>query len=188
MTRLAIARTFTLAMVVGTLGTGCGPTATPPTRPRVSDEDAKTNLLAQARKAADATVAEDWDTLIALTHPKVVKLSGGPAKMRQGLSKEFSDDFKLTKCGVGEPGKFYEADGDLFALVPTPLVIRTGDGKTLAAAGNMLGISTDGGRTWTFVSAGGTNDVDRAKLKTVVPNLPDDLTFPKGTPPMLISE
>jgi hypothetical protein len=68
-----------------------------------------------------------------------------------------------------------------FAVVPYDLEMTLPAGRALVRTW-LLGISSDQGKTWTFVDGGNLN---AAAVKRMFPNFPDKLTLPAKQPPQL---
>ena len=177
------------AVAVGTLvNLGCGA----PLPPLAKDE-AEKNCRAQAQAMSDAAVNGKWETMADATHPDVIREMGGRKKFLQELARfpdEMRTKYKMTlvDCRCGVPSDIIEHKGGMYSVVNAPLKFRTTDGKTFLGASAYVALSTDGGRTWKFVSGGGTKDADRVGIKKFLPDLPDDLVLPKGQPPLLVDE
>jgi len=73
----------------------------------------------------------------------------------------------------------------VFVLVPTKLEMATPTGTFLAKS-YLLGISSDGRKTWTFVDGAGMQDEETRKQ--VLPKMPDKLKLPELQPPEVVKE
>lgn len=137
---------------------------------------------AQAQKAADATLAGDWETLINLTHPKIVELAGGRAKMLELLETQMGqmkkDGIVLKESAAGTPTQIAEAESTLYSVVPTRNVIEVPQG-TLISNSYLIGASSDGGEHWTFIDSSPGSE----RIRQIFPELPDSLELPEKEQP-----
>jgi hypothetical protein len=122
-------------------------------------------------------------------HPAVVRYIGGKAKtvaaVKRIADEMAADGFDLASAECGEPSEFTEANGRMYVVVPTPSMMETAKQERFAFMAYLLGVSADGGRTWRFI-AWGDKDLTREKIKMLIPDLPDGLTLPAPTRPILI--
>jgi hypothetical protein len=100
--------------------------------------------------------AGDLERFAAYTYPGLFKMFGGKEKMiavvKQGISDMAAKGFVFKSAVVGAPTQLV-ADGDqLQAMLPLNHVM-TAPGGELHLEGHMLGVSSDGGKTWTFIDA-----------------------------------
>jgi hypothetical protein len=77
---------------------------------------------------------------------------------------------------IGEPGKQFTQGKHSFVVVPTVTEMTFPKG-TLRKKSYRLGISADGGKTWTFVD--GTGSKSQAIRDKVLPKLPEKLVLPQ---------
>ena len=160
--------------------------ATP--QPATSQSQNYPNLATQAKEVNDAFVRKDFGKVSDMTYPKVVQSSGGRDQMvsllAQGVAEQEAAGGFLLSSTAGAPTQIVEDSGSIYAVIPTTLKIKTPDG-TFQASGCLIGISTDNGKNWTFVDAGGKKPNE---IKTVLPEVADKLQLPKETEPVRISE
>lgn len=138
----------------------------------------------QANVIAQALIASDFKTVIAHTYPKAVEMGGGKDKMLQmmsaGINQMKSQGFAFEKITIGAPGKFYKAGTELHCLVPETLIMKTSQGR-FAAKSNLLAVSNDHGKNWSFLDLnGGTIK----SIHSVFPNFNSNLTIPNPSPPV----
>lgn len=124
----------------------------------VATEKSRTNypsLTVQAKEVAKATKDNDWETLIDLTHPRVIERAGGRQAMSDSLRRAADElgswGSELLSTEVGEAIQVRAIDNEIFAVVPFWMVIRNRQG-TFRYEDSMVGISNDNGVTWRFVS------------------------------------
>ena len=163
---------------------------TPPrelTKPVEEDTEwAMKNLRAQAQILAEAVRAEDHGKVADLTHPGLVKHSGGKEKYVALLEKMASDirrqGFKYASVTCAEPSKLVKGGEKLYAVVTTKSVMNGDDGSRLIVSGYLIALSADNGATWKFLS--GTK-ATRDEVKQLLPLFPDELEIPAIGPPVV---
>jgi hypothetical protein len=147
------------------------------------DAEIKQIVKTKVIELNDAVMKEDHGKVVDLTHPKVVKLSGGRDKMisamTAGNKQMKAQGSAFHSCKVAEPTDLVSEGSELYVVVPFLLEMKVPDGKLLVQS-FVIGISTDKGKSWTFVNG----DIDRQKVKEVLPNLPDKLTLPEKKKPV----
>jgi hypothetical protein len=77
---------------------------------------------------------------------------------------------------VGEPRQFVAQGTNTFVIVPDKMGLRSPDGN-LVVRSYLLGISADGGKTWTFVEG---ESVANEMVRKVLPKLPATLKPPEA--------
>jgi hypothetical protein len=164
---LAAALLFTL------VGCDKGPSATPE------------QVRAKAQECADAMLGGDYGKVADLTHPKIVNEIGGRSKMVETMTTAVAQmkaqRFSLKSYTAKAPGEILGSGSDRMAVVPTAMEMQTPTG-TLKQNSYLLGISSDGGRNWTFVDG---SEMTADRLKFVVPNPPKDLKLPARQAPVM---
>jgi hypothetical protein len=141
------------------------------------------NLKEQAERWAEAYVREDYEKVASLTLPKQVELMGGSEGMARILTRSLEGGgVKMLSIQVGEPEEVIPIERQLFAIVPTTLKMREPRG-VVVGNGFLIGVSNDGGETWTFVDgSGGRNE---EKVKTLLPAAAGKLKLPELKPLVL---
>lgn len=96
----------------------------------------------------------DFDALVNMTHPDVIKTSGGTDYAKQDLVRD-ADDYnrlklRLTSIQTKTSSKIIEAGTELHALVPYKKVYDS-DGLTHEEENYYLAASLDNGASWTFL-------------------------------------
>ena len=134
-----------------------------------------------------ALLKEEFGKVVDLTYPKVVKMMGGREKMisvmRAGFKDRKARGFTLRSFKVDTPSELVAAGPDLFVVVPFLLEIKAPGGRILQK-GFVIGVSSNRGKSWTFVTA----DQDVKQLKKILPNLPEQLKLPKREKPVFEKE
>jgi hypothetical protein len=138
----------------------------------------------QAQARANAALQRDHDTFADYTHPRLVELVGGRAKFieneRRVAKEGDAAGLKLVAYEVSEPGELVIEGGSAYVILPTTLRVRAPKFRGVTEA-YMLGISTDGGKTWKFVDASLSTPEQRYRL---FPDLPARIQFPKKKEPV----
>src|SRR5215472_11029115 len=122
---------------------------------------------AQANELGMAVVMGDFARAADLTYPKLIEFLGGRARYIAQLKKQMTEmsagEFKLLSCTAAEPIQVIEVRQRLYAVIPSLIRIKGTEGVLVGQA-FMIGVSKDGGETWTFVDSGG-REMKREKLK-----------------------
>lgn len=154
---------------------------------KADDAEIKKTAKAKAEECQTAFVKGDYEKFTDLSHPKVVSAGGGRKKMIEGLDTEMKKlkasgtEFKAAK--ISDPSDPVMGDKDLYICVPFTFEMSTPNAK-VAIKSSLLGVSGDGGKTWTFVDA----IAGRDSLKKSFPDLPEKLVIPKTEPPTVIKD
>ena len=142
-----------------------------------------------AQEIGVATLKGDWAKVIDRTYPPVVAFMGGRKKAikatEEGMDAIKAQGIKFKKFKIGEPGEFQFEDGNTFVVIPTDNEMTFPGGKIIGK-GYLLGISSDGGKTWTF--ADGTGIANKNTREKVLPKLPANLKLPKLEMPQIVKD
>ena len=140
----------------------------------------------QANGVAKALLNNDFKTVIAGTYPKAVEIAGGKEKllnmMAAGMSQMKAQGFSFQKVTIGSPGKFYKAGTEIHCLLPETIIMKTSRGL-MSAKSNLLAISGDKGKSWTFMDL---NQRAISSIKTLFPNFNKNLVIPQPTLPVML--
>ena len=181
-----------LIVLVCVVATGCGRASSQknsnqPVRTQASEAVRNQRIKEQAQEIADAMVRRDYPRLLDRTYPRVLELMGGRDVALAAIEREAKQfqtkDTGLVGVTVGEPREFVQVEKEGFAIVPTTMTIKVPEG-TLVGEAFLLGISSDGGHNWTFVSsdAGAANP---KMLQSLFPAAADKLRIPEVKQPVL---
>jgi hypothetical protein len=123
--------------------------------PARADETVADRARKQAALMYQAFLRGDFDTFVSFTHPKVVRLMGGPEKVKAELAKVLADGkaqgISVRSATVSPPQQITRSGAHAVqAIVPTELVM-VAPGKEGRQTSFLLGLSPDDGRTWKFV-------------------------------------
>lgn len=194
-TRVAVASMIFFCPVVAIAVVGCG-RATPPTLAAVKEAApipdqplAKSELKKLVEEIGRATLAGDMDTVIDMTYPAVTDAIGGRRKalaVMEKLTKDMkANGLAFASYDAGEPGEFQTEGDNTFSIVPTRLEISGVDVR-IVTNNYVLGISRNGGRSWTFIEGSGLKD-KKAAAK-VLPKLPATLRLPEFKEPTILDK
>src|SRR4051794_14688310 len=117
-------------LAVGLFGLAAGGPA------RADDAETKKTVKALVEKMQTATVKGEYETVIDLTHPRVVEELGGKDRavtvtrnMMKGLKQK---GFEVKSVAVGEPTDAVPGGKDLYVAVPTTAELTSPMGKVVA--------------------------------------------------------
>ena len=155
--------------------------------PEASSENYPT-LVAQAQEVNDAFRRRDFARMVDLTYAKVIEAAGGRDKMVAALTKGMkemeAEGVVVLSSTAGAPTQIVHSSGSIYAVLPTTLKVKAQDG-VFQTESSMIGISSDGGATWTFIDAGGK---DQNQLKNLLPDAASKLNLPAEKQPVKISD
>lgn len=133
----------------------------------------------QAQAVAKAVIAGDYSTVINSMYPKVVTMAGGKQKVLQMMTTAMkqmkAQGVTFESATIGSPGKFYKAGNEIHCLVPQYMTLKMG-ANSMRAASNLLAVSKDGGKKWSFL------DLNRntvASIPKIFPNFNPALKIPE---------
>lgn len=137
----------------------------------------------QARAACEALVRGDLEKFVGWTHPKLVHAMGGRERLVETLKTGQRDmarqGIQLLSASIQSRVELTQGADDWFAVLPYDLEMSVPEGRALVRTW-LLGISSDQGKTWTFVDGGSLN---ADSVKRLFPNFPAKLTLPAKQPP-----
>ena len=155
---------------------------------RVAEDVDRGVIKAQANELGRAFVAGDFDKLADMTYPPIVEILGGKARMvsflKESVGSWEKEGMTLVSVEADEPEQVLAAGDRRFAVVPTTLRMRVSEG-TLVGESSHIAVSSDGGKTWSFI---GTQQIDKQKLKILfreTPAVADRLELPPPKQPVL---
>jgi hypothetical protein len=127
-------------------------------------------------------LAGNYTRSVDLTHPKLIQMMGGREKaiaIFKGAVESIGAETGMEPISskAGTPLGFWNGGSDQFALVPVMESARFRGGK-LTWKSYYVGISSDQGKTWTFVTGVGFQGEKAKRLKEWFPNWPSDLAIP----------
>jgi hypothetical protein len=151
-----------------------------------AEDEAKAVVKKGAQELVQSLIKGDYSKMVDLTYPKFVEQKGGRAKMidalRASLKEASGQDITIASFAVGEPSDLRTEGKNTFVVVPTTGEITVPAGR-LVVKTYLLGISTDGAKSWTFLA--GSDLDDRTMREKVLPKLPAGLELPEKQRPEL---
>jgi hypothetical protein len=142
------------------------------------DKDLKKAVKGLVEKMQAATLKDDFETVIDMTHPKAVEQLGGREKAlatTKTVMKQLKDGGLAIKAlSAGEPGEPARGEKELYVVVPTKIEMTAAKGK-VNGTGFILGVSADDGKTWKFVDGAPGPDT----VRKMFPGIPKALELPK---------
>jgi hypothetical protein len=153
------------------------------------DAEMKAAAKAQANDCAQAYFRQDYDAFAAKMYPKLLEMSGGKENLirtlQDGRKQMLAEGGDIRSATIGDVTQLKESHSQEFAIVPETLEISMREG-TLTAESYMLGISDDGGKTWTFLDGAGVQKMGDS-IRTILPNFPADLALPAPKQPTFVA-
>ncbi|HTD42046.1 MAG TPA: hypothetical protein VK671_15565 [Mucilaginibacter sp.] len=147
----------------------------------------KEKIRLTAQLMVDATIKEDYSTVLDYTYSKLLEVHGGKDSVlyviKEGLKKmkDQGMEFVIVNAIIGDPGNEIKLGTMLYSIVPESLVIKV-NGKKYSTTGSLIGISSNNGDNWTFVDTAGLED-----LKKLLPDV-NKLSIPASTGPTLMKD
>ena len=133
------------------------------------------DLKSEAELYLTSYINEDWDTFKKYLHPNVTKMAGGDAMMIR-LAGESIQMYKglgfiFKSVRLAEEIQIADSDEWIQAIVPAVMILESGSQK-LELPLKLFGISSDGGKNWSFVDLSQYNAENIAQF---VPEFSDEL-------------
>lgn len=143
-----------------------------------------TNVRKLAESLVTATMNGDYAFVVDHTYDGVIKELGGrdeAIRVAQSSIEELkTKNLKVHAYRVGTPQDLYIEGKNTFTIVPTWLEMFAPDARVVARS-YLLGISSDGGKTWKFADGSGLDDA--TFREHVLPKLPADFKLPESQKP-----
>jgi hypothetical protein len=138
----------------------------------------------QASRCAEAVITGEFETVVDLTHPKIIGMLGGREKMiatmKEGLEGLKKRGITMKESKAEKPEKLAKSGDSLYCVVPTTNVIEVPQG-TLTSKAFLVGLSSDEGKTWTFIDGAPGAE----KIRELFPDIPAELKLPEREKPTL---
>jgi hypothetical protein len=139
----------------------------------------------QAEEVGKAARDDDHERMADLNHPKLVESLGGRAMFIRLLEKTAAlrarRGLHIEEVVIGEPDQLAESSGTLYTIVPMETKVSGPKNLSISQSSFLIAVSTDRGKTWKYLGAAGV-EVDREKLKQLLPGFPDELKLPAQEP------
>ena len=152
--------------------------------PMAAGAELSTTIKSEAQKCANAVLNQDFDVVVAQTHPRIVTFMGGKESMittlKRGMADMRANGSVFSEVTIGTPETPRKIGAWLTSIVPEQAVIKVKQGKLLVNS-VLLGISEDEGRHWKFIDLGA---VSSENFKTSFPELAGKIALPEKKPPV----
>jgi hypothetical protein len=133
----------------------------------------------QAEQMVSAQTRGDWTRAVRFAYPPAVEEAGGPERMIAGvrrLTKEVEDAGGTWRSTTVAPAtQVVTEGGTMYAVLPTT-TRWSFQGRDTSTTSYLLGVSSDGGKTWTF--AHGVGLLHLPLRRKLFPSLPSSLVLP----------
>ena len=151
-------------------------------------QEHKEKIRLAAQLIADATLKEDYSTVLDHTYPKFLEAHGGKDSVLKAIRESFNKmkeqgmELTILNITIGEPGNETKIGAIVYSIVPENLVLKI-NGKKYSATSSLIGVSSDDGKSWTFIDTGG----GLTEAEAILPDI-DKLSIPARTGPILITD
>ncbi|WP_420571211.1 hypothetical protein [Kordia sp.] len=119
-------------------------------------ETLKKEALRDAQAACNATLKEDFKTLLTFTHPNILKAAGGAEVMEEYLKTTFNqmkaNGFAYEVAETKAVSDVVKEQGEYRCYVENYNVMKMND-KRITSTSYMLGFYNETNKKWTFVEA-----------------------------------
>src|SRR5262245_36135294 len=158
---------------------GCSKKSGVSTAPLTSDA-----LLRDIKLKAEQLDKAYWDgdgrKMAELTHPSLIQKVGGQEKFIELSQRERAEGLTLESQQLEAPQEVIVGGADWYAIVPTTQNM-TLSGKRFTLTSFWIAVSSDKGKTWTFVHS---SHLDNTPLHQLLPNFPANLKLPERQKPV----
>ena len=121
-------------------------------------------------KYKSALIDKDYETLISLSHPRIVEMGGGKVYMIDDVKKDINmyEAIGVTLVDIQSklPSSIIKAGDELHAMLPVERILKT-PLDTTREANYFLATSPNGGASWYFVDM---KKQDAESIKFFLPN------------------
>jgi hypothetical protein len=130
-----------------------------------------------------ALVEGNYERVITLTYPKIVEMMGGKdaavSVVKEQMKGMKDQGVTIVPSDAEMPGEIVSNAGKMFAVVSLRMVLR-GPKMKISQKSFLIAVSSDQGKSWTFIDGSGLNDEIKAQ---VIPELPPALKLPAKEQP-----
>jgi len=149
---------------------------------------AAANLKKSADNMAKLFIEKDYTHYVKYINPKIVANTGGNDKMIVVL-KQSMDDMKskgvtIKNLSIGSLSPIVVAKSGLQSVVQELLTLKMNEGR-VEATSYLIALSTDKGKTWTFIDTSGK---PLAEMQKMFPLLSNELVIPEKQQPQFFRE
>ena len=144
------------------------------------------NIKHQALKMMDFLIKRNCDSFIEFVYPKIIEMFASKKEAMLAITnswkKSDADSMKIIKFKLGEPSKIISQEDELQCTIPQSLEFENPKSQVIVKS-TLIAISRDKGEKWYFIDAFGKN---REKIKSIFPNISNQLIIPEQAKPELI--
>jgi hypothetical protein len=141
----------------------------------------------QAGRMGQALISGDYKTFVRYTYPGLITIAGGADKLTEQLSRLMNDmkrkGMEFKSVSFGAVSKIVTSGHEQQCTLPQHTEIVMQDGRVVTTS-TLIGLSSDGGRNWTFVD---TSNKDMATIRKLLPGLSNAIVIPPAQPPVRYS-
>lgn len=140
------------------------------------------SLKPQADEMGEAFLSKNNEKFAEYMHPELISMIGGREKfleLMDSANKMMAErKIEVSKYDVESPTQILEHEKQLYAVLPTTMVMKSPEMKEpVTDKSALLAASSDEGKNWKFVRI-----ESKSKLKTIFPTLVDKLNLPASIP------
>jgi hypothetical protein len=142
----------------------------------------KSSAMKDAQAACDATIKEDFKTLLTYTHPNILNAAGGADVMEEYLKTTFSqmkaNGFAYEVAETKSVSDVVKEQGEYRCYVENYNVMKM-NSKRITSTSYMLGFYNETTKKWTFVEAKEMKDT--GAIIAYFPDFKTSLNIPENT-------
>lgn len=143
------------------------------------------NLNSQLQLVRKYFLAEDYAKFANFTHPKLIEIFGGKAKMIETtktlMSKMKDEGYTFLDITFKNPSKFIKKGNETQFTIIEQILMNTPKGKLLGSS-TLIGASCDNGKNWKFIDSSGK---PKELIKKYFPDLSLNLEILPATQEMV---
>lgn len=148
-------------------------------------DDTTAIVQQEARRCAQSLLANNYTAIFEYTHERVIEKAGGKQKMMSalelGIAGMKARDMKLLDAKIGDAQPPKKVGTWLVSIIPQTIILQVRE-KKITQASHLIGISSDGGKTWKFIDAG---PLTEERLYGLFPELKDQVALPPKSEPVV---
>ncbi|MBO0939186.1 hypothetical protein J2I47_21705 [Fibrella sp. HMF5335] len=139
----------------------------------------------QATELAEALPRGQYQKVPLYTHPKIVGLMGGPAKMVARMTEQTTtmkqQGIRFVSASIGQPSAVVTVGKELQCVVPQTVVLQMPQ-QRIAQRSSLIAFSEDGGKRWVFIDT----QPGMEKVRLVLPTISSKLIIPARQEPQVL--
>ncbi|WP_406663563.1 hypothetical protein [Gallaecimonas sp. GXIMD1310] len=143
-------------------------------------DDRTQGLQAAIAQLRQATLKGDYQTLVAMTHPKAIAAQGGKQQALVNAQTAFQElqasGMTQTRFTVDKPGKVYAAGDDWVTFLTTHSQYQS-PSQHIVSDGYLIAVRAQKGTSWHFIDGAGVEFVQQ--IYQYFPKLPAGISIPK---------